>query len=270
MPNPQRKSLFKPLPEYEEKICSRVAVARRLKGLGQKELANKINLTRNQLANIEAKRVPLKFGIAMAFCKAIAVNPQWLYGGQEPQQLILDLEEWTVLRLCTHRPATENFSTAWAAVGEDIIFFGNTIERKLEDQGSESGKRIEELVKAWKVDTETSSIAPPIWLSHKPEKTKTHPPKNKGKHTLDNAGRLSDKGFVNRKIRSLPDLIKNLRELTKARGLKAELARKCHVTRQAFGQWLSGKSKPSAEATFLLLNWVEQKERPKQKTLTVR
>jgi transcriptional regulator with XRE-family HTH domain len=88
------------------------------------------------------------------------------------------------------------------------------------------------------------------------------PPKN-SQAGLDKGAVLSDTANVKRKIRSLSELVSKLRKFTKVRGQKVAVARECHVTRQAVDQWLSGDAKPSAEATFELLNWVEQQERQK-------
>ena len=80
---------------------------------------------------------------------------------------------------------------------------------------------------------------------------------------LDIGFSMVDKGGVKRKFSSLSDLMVALRERTKLRGQKAALARELKISRQAVDQWLDGTAKPSAEATFALLNWVEQQERQK-------
>lgn len=73
--------------------------------------------------------------------------------------------------------------------------------------------------------------------------------------TLDKGGPPNDAALVTG-ITSLADLIKELRQLTKARGMKSQLAKECNVSRQAVNQWLAGDSKPSAEAVFAALKWV--------------
>jgi len=79
---------------------------------------------------------------------------------------------------------------------------------------------------------------------------------NKDEVTLDNTLVLPDDLGV-KEIRSLPQLLIELRNLTKDRGGKIALANKMKVTRQAVDQWLSGASKPTAEMTFDLISWVE-------------
>ena len=83
-----------------------------------------------------------------------------------------------------------------------------------------------------------------------------------GKAGLDNTAALPHDADVI-PIRSLSELISKLHKLTKVRGQKAAIARECKVSRQAVDQWLSGNAKPSAEATFVLLNWVRENERKK-------
>ena len=88
-------------------------------------------------------------------------------------------------------------------------------------------------------------------------------PEATNKVMLDKLAPLTDDPGVKKKIRSLPELLESLRELTKDRGCKIALAKEMHVTRQAVDQWLSGATAPTAETTFELLQWVEQQERQK-------
>ena len=76
------------------------------------------------------------------------------------------------------------------------------------------------------------------------------------KATLDKSRGSGQDADVKEKIRSLPVLLDALRERTKKRGQKSALARELNVSRQALDQWLSGKTKPSAETTFELLKRV--------------
>ncbi len=75
---------------------------------------------------------------------------------------------------------------------------------------------------------------------------------------LDNVIALPDSAAVKQKIRSLPDLIRELRSLTKARGRKVLLAEAMKVSRQAVDQWLSCEAIPSTETTFKLIRWIER------------
>jgi DNA-binding transcriptional regulator YiaG len=61
----------------------------------------------------------------------------------------------------------------------------------------------------------------------------------------------------------LPKLIQRLKDGTKERGRKLELAMWLGVHRQCVTDWLSGKQEPGGEIALRLLHWVEQQERQK-------
>jgi transcriptional regulator with XRE-family HTH domain len=77
---------------------------------------------------------------------------------------------------------------------------------------------------------------------------------------LDKRLPLTDDSGV-KEIRSLPQLLIELRNLTKVRGSKVALANEMKVKRQAVDQWLSGATKPTAEMTFDLISWVEKQHK---------
>jgi transcriptional regulator with XRE-family HTH domain len=74
-------SRFKPLPAGEREICRRLAAIRRFEGFEQAGLGLRLGITRNQVANIEAARVPLKADVALRFCLMLNVSPLWLARG---------------------------------------------------------------------------------------------------------------------------------------------------------------------------------------------
>ena len=80
--------------------------------------------------------------------------------------------------------------------------------------------------------------------------------KNKNEALLDMRKLSQDDPDV-KVIRSLPELLSQLRKLTKDRGAKIALANEMRVSRQAVDQWLSEATKPTAEMTFDLISWVE-------------
>jgi transcriptional regulator with XRE-family HTH domain len=81
---------------------------------------------------------------------------------------------------------------------------------------------------------------------------------------LDNAPLVGNTDAV-KEIKSLPELIRQLKKLTNARGLKSDLARSCKVSRQAVDQWFSGSAKPSAETLFDLFEWLRKQTKTQQK-----
>ncbi len=97
------------------------------------------------------------------------------------------------------------------------------------------------------------------YLFESSERTQA-PASKKDEAMLDKSQTLADDSGVRKKIRSLPDLLKRLRGLTKDRGRKVALAKKMKVTRQAVDQWLSESTTPTAETTFELLKWVSDQE----------
>jgi transcriptional regulator with XRE-family HTH domain len=256
-------SKFKPLPDNEKEICWRLAAIRRWRGLNQAELAQRVGITRNQLANIEAKRVTLKFGVAMDICKAIEVSPQWLYDGSGPQKLNVEFKDpVTGMGLEIHA-LSETFSGIWAAFGKIFLDLTGWRERVIAGQGHE-GQSAEKLSASY---SGPPRVAIGDWHKGSASDAKAN---NKSKRGLDIEMRLPDKETVKPKIRTLSELLKILRALTKKRGAKADLARCCNVTRQAVNQWLSENSKPSADAMLLLLNWVEVQQHKNKNALAVR
>lgn len=223
-----KSTQFKPLPDNEKEICRRVAAIRRFKGLNQTELARRVGLTRDQLANIEAMRVALKFGTALAICRAIDINPNWLYSDADPQSPMLEFDDPLWLMVLDVLPSSDLFSSAWAGFGDNLL--GLSTQR------------------ARRVSPKETVIPARAGLGGKKE----------SKGVLDIRLGMADKEGVKTKIRSLPDLMNRLRELTKPRGQKAALARKMNVSRQAVDQWLSRSANPSAETTLELVNWVNE------------
>ncbi|HEX3627263.1 MAG TPA: helix-turn-helix transcriptional regulator [Verrucomicrobiae bacterium] len=238
-------SKFKPLPDIEKKICWRMTAIRRLNNLSQGELAKRAGITRNQLANVEAMRVPLKFGVAMEVCRLLRLNPQWLYSGEGKETLFLDFKDWIFSRLLTHRQASESFSAAWKAIGEDLLYFGNTIDRKLENQGRE-GQSVKDLL-------ESHSGPLVVEMENRREEKAS-----KGKTPIDDIPKRGNNEVVKAR---LPELLKRLNAATQERGKKAALARFLKVPLPKVSQWLSGTHSPGGETTLQLLQWVEQEER---------
>jgi transcriptional regulator with XRE-family HTH domain len=84
--------------------------------------------------------------------------------------------------------------------------------------------------------------------------------KNKVQGVLDSQPCLKEDN-AGMKITSLSELVKKLRLLTKPRGMKADLAKNCNVSRQAVDQWLAESSSPSAEAVFAAIEWVQKQSK---------
>jgi len=78
---------------------------------------------------------------------------------------------------------------------------------------------------------------------------------------LDNVAGLTHDADVKSEILSLPQLLDELRKLTKHRGGKIALAHSMKVSRQAVDQWLSEATTPTAEMTFALVQWVKDQHK---------
>jgi transcriptional regulator with XRE-family HTH domain len=124
-------SKFKPLAENERAICDRIAALRRFKGISQKQLASLTGSTRDQVANIECNRVPLKAVLGLKICRVLDANPNWVYYGTGPQFPMLEMDDplyWAVLSIVSDE---ELFSNAWSHAGGGRLTFlkGDSIVR---------------------------------------------------------------------------------------------------------------------------------------------
>jgi DNA-binding XRE family transcriptional regulator len=106
---------FTKLPESEKEICRRFKLAREEIGVTQDRIALHIGLTRNQVANIEAERVALRFLPGWQFCIELDINAGWLARGEMggPLRPFVDF-----FRVYTHNTVTAEdlFSTIFEQI----------------------------------------------------------------------------------------------------------------------------------------------------------
>ena len=69
------------LNEREIAICRRVKEARQKLRLDQAEVARRLGLKAHSISTIEKCRAPLRFDIALRFCRELLVNEEWLATG---------------------------------------------------------------------------------------------------------------------------------------------------------------------------------------------
>jgi DNA-binding XRE family transcriptional regulator len=69
------------LDSREKAICLRVKEARQNLRLDQAEVARRLGLKEHAISTIEKCRAPLRFDIALRFCREMLVNEQWLATG---------------------------------------------------------------------------------------------------------------------------------------------------------------------------------------------
>lgn len=84
------KKGFGDLPAGEREVCKRFKIARQEAGITQDRIGIHIGLTRNQVANIESCRVPLRFWAGWKFCSELDVNAAWLATESGPLRPCVD------------------------------------------------------------------------------------------------------------------------------------------------------------------------------------
>ena len=81
---------FAKLSETDQGICDRFKLAREEAGVTQEKIGRHIGLSRDQVASIELKRVPLRFWPGWRFCSELDINAAWLAYGDEPMRPCID------------------------------------------------------------------------------------------------------------------------------------------------------------------------------------
>jgi transcriptional regulator with XRE-family HTH domain len=223
------------LSEIDRKIGLRLAFIRHLDNRNQEDMARELSLSKNQLSFIESGRVPLKLKNGWNACKQIGISPRWLLQGGDEKQYFPTLEEDFSAWIETVIEANKNssFSEGFRPL-VNIIF-----------DDSKEGEAYRERV-----------------LKLKPL-PKFPVSRSRDKALIDKPLPFGDAADVPI-ITTLPELIAVLQKLTKVRGLKADLAEHCQVTRQAVDQWLRQDAKPAAEAVFAALDWVRKQSKAKE------
>lgn len=69
------------LPKREVSVCSRVKEARERLGLDQTEAARRVGVQTHVLSSVEKFRSPLRFEVALRFCRELMINEEWLATG---------------------------------------------------------------------------------------------------------------------------------------------------------------------------------------------
>jgi transcriptional regulator with XRE-family HTH domain len=265
----------------ERAICARVKQFRRQIKWPQPAFAKELGISRDQLANVEYGRAPLRMALGTAICRVFEVNGEWLATGQgiasgsSPMLWTLQHDPDWYSRLfsdaydrnpelflpTSYAPRyplaepTPGFDPQAFLIKEILRWFqanqfktplaAENFAREISDY---AGLYLEQMRK-------TSSVIRPLprplpgVAGAKTGAAGTQAP-------LDKVAKPKAVGGGPGGIGSLPELLQAVRDRAGGRGQKAALARRLGVSRQAVEQWLSGAAKPSAELTFKLLNWV--------------
>jgi len=222
-------------PEYERAIGRRAAAIRRYQGISQARLAERLGLTRAQLASIEIGRVPMRYATASELCEALNINPTWLATGKGGRAMgYADLHYGDLWPLAQRLRAfgQVRFSEVWARWGRVISY----PSPELED--------FERLVAGDAIGNSPSQS------SESAGKT--------GKNMSVGAS-LKRKGQGSQS--EVEILVKRLKRVLDEPGKKASLALQLGVAQARISEWLSGKKEPGGEVTLRLLHWVEDQER---------
>jgi transcriptional regulator with XRE-family HTH domain len=70
------------LPSREMEICRRLREARELCQINQASCARQLGIERSTLLNYEQCRTPVRFGIALRFCRQFIISEEWLATGR--------------------------------------------------------------------------------------------------------------------------------------------------------------------------------------------
>jgi transcriptional regulator with XRE-family HTH domain len=266
----------RPLPQREQEVCSRIVQLREDRRVTRAQAARAIGVSRFTLANIERRQSPLRFSTGYNLCLSYNVSLRWLATGDLPKTpftriLPVLLEKAGAGALFSNAydqylaapvearlkqlAAGSNLALSELAGVSDFHFSGGSAaEGHLEHCLAFARQESHKMSDAQKVilAKRILDVVFGIWNTPAPQKIKRQA-------SLDNAQPIPYNSGV-QEIRSFKAFITALKKRTAARGVKAKLARRFKVSRQAVNQWLSSEARPSAEIIFKLLKWVEQPE----------
>ncbi len=268
----RRKSPFKSLPREETEVCRRVASARRFAGLSQPELAEKLGVTKDQIAAIENARVSLKWPVGNMICSVLDISPLWLAWGTGPMQPYI---------------STEGYGPSWGLVDSTFLACASAapvkdaLEMRREILAPISGRN-EAIKQAFAFQELVSKAAADAVMglsdSNRHEflnrlsahlrklvfEIEIHSSKSEPERKLLTETAISEKlPAVKSQLRNL---LARLNLLTSELGKKTELAEFLGAPLASVSRWLSGEREPGGETTLQMLRWVQEQER-KQNTL---
>lgn len=287
---------FKPLLDTERAVGLRVGDGRRYARLSQTTLAQATGMTRDQIANIEAGRVMLRFLAGWKVCEHLNVNQLWLATGRFPQKPFCRV---SIANIITRIPESARFTqvclgvllfddlkAATTAAAKDTVDYIDSslppapcppagyLEKSCAAVKGALRHYNEQELKNWIIN-ELNNDAP---LRYQVEMVFTALEVLREQIAAEEKSKLRVDTFTPPAIiRPMSSetgywkaLVRRLVKLTSRTGAKAELAREMEVTRQAVNKWLSGKGAPSAELTLRVLNWVGRAEvKQKQSPVSV-
>ena len=93
------------LPSSEVEICTRLREAREFLGITQEKCSSQLGIERTTLASYEYLKAPLRYEIALRFCRQLVISEEWLATGKTKameaaviQQGLPDGGDWSSLK----------------------------------------------------------------------------------------------------------------------------------------------------------------------------
>jgi transcriptional regulator with XRE-family HTH domain len=252
---------FKPLPNSEREICLRFGHARRSASATQAEIAALLKVSKNQIANIESRRVPLKFWLGERFCAQLGISQTWIATGEPPQRSFLHPD----VRVYDPRPREDAlFSDVYhrfiagelSKLGEQSAHLERLRANPPPRFRSEMLNYCRKLEKLAKDAPKFEALAERIRRD-----LKLPGPKEKWALTdVAVSGKLAP-------VKSqLKNLLADLNRLTSEPGTKTKLADFLGAPLTSVSRWLSGEREPGGETTLQMLRWVQEQERQQKES----
>jgi transcriptional regulator with XRE-family HTH domain len=250
--------------DRERAICARVRQFREDIKWPQPAFANAVNISRNQLANVEYGRAPLRLNLAVNLCEAFGANGEWLatgkglmHGGNPMLTMVKFGPEWysqlfsetfdrnpdvftkqiPPTTYLSSEP-TPNFDPQTFLIKNILLWFQiNKFKNPLEAENFARdicGHAESRLTELRSMGTAARNI--------------------RSEKGLRSSSLKSNNSSVKSEIEKLIEKIK--RKALKP-GAKADLAKTLGVAPARVSEWLAGKKEPGGEYTLRLLKWVE-------------
>jgi transcriptional regulator with XRE-family HTH domain len=292
-------------PDVERKIAARFAELREMWGLSLSKFAKEIELTRDQVSNIERGRSPLRYVNAARALRADRIsedrqpylspfNPLWLFGASDcpiqmdwpmllpdPVAIGLDLTTRFSDFVTDNSALLQSLSRGWVELPESWLapYFKHwsALQARADRVEKETFALMETLI------VSTLDLAPVSAPARRllEQIRLTSVKASNFLIVLDSARRqkaphkqsanqvltkVSEYGKTSDMKSPMRNLLDRLKRATSERGTKTVLAAYMKVKPANISQWLSGEREPSGETTLKLLHWVEQQERQQTKS----
>lgn len=282
--------------DFERAICSRVKLFRELIKWSQPAFAKEIGISRDQLANIEYGRCPLRYALGTTICQVFGISGHWLVTGEgekrgsQPALWVVEFEPQAYfnstfseiylkqpdLFKSQHRVLEEYVKTetpgfdpeAWLMRNVYHWYHNNRFRSKIEAENFARGvsATAERILSMWQDDGMATKVK---WSADSfpfiPQN-----PLDKIPAAIESSSNEIYRLHITSELRKVPSvkseiqkLLERVRVLVSGKGMKAKLASTLDVPQSRLSEWLGGKCEPSGETTLRLLHWVEQQERQK-------